>query len=230
MEGAAPDFSDLEVAMNRTGADRPGDAWRDAYGRWLAPAAALVALSHALVLFFLVVPVDDTVATPTEDTVVIELVPKIPPPPEEQARPAEPILAEEPVDEEITIPPGEIEDVPPPIDRPGVAPPPAPDGDAYAFTPYTVAPRCRGGCGGEAILSRLPAALRRAGVSCSLTVGLKVDPAGAVAATDLLRSSGNAACDRAALEWARETSWTTAYNRDQPVTVWIAQPVTIRTE
>lgn len=118
----------------------------------------------------------------------------------------------------------------PPTDRPDVPTPPLPDEEAYAFTPYTTAPVCRGGCDAEAILSRLPAAVRRVGVSCSPTVGLKVATTGAVVATDLLRSSGVDACDRAALEWARGTVWTTAYNRDQPVTVWIAQPVTIRTE
>lgn len=216
--------------MTRPGTDRPGDAWREAHGRLLGPAVAFVALAHALVLFFLVVPVEETVATPPEDTVVIDLVPKVPPPPEEKARPAEPILAEEPVDEEITIAPTEIVDAPPPVDQPDVPTPPLPDGEAYLFTPITEAPRCRGGCDGAAILSKLPASVRRAGVSCTLTVGLKVDPGGAVVATDLLRSSGDAACDRAALEWARETTWTTGYNRDQPVTVWIAQPVSIRTE
>ncbi|MDX1661682.1 MAG: TonB family protein [Gemmatimonadota bacterium] len=216
--------------MTSPRAERTRAEPRDAYDRLLAPAVALVALLHALVATFFVVPVDETIATPPEDVVVIDLVPKIPPPPEEKARPAEPILSEEPVDEEITIAPTEIVDVPPPVRTPDVPTPPVDGAEGYGFTPYTVAPSCREGCGAESILSRLPTHVRRAGVSCSLTVGLKVDPTGAVEATELLRPSGQAACDRAALAWARETVWTTAYNRDQPVTVWIAQPVTIRAE
>ena len=216
--------------MTRSPNDRPGDAWHALHDRLLTPVAALVALLHVVLLHFVVVPVDETVATPPDEVTVIDLVPKIPPPPEEKARPAEPILAEEPVDAEITIAPTEIVDVPPPIDQLDGPEPPVEEDEGFTFTPYTVAPTCRSGCDGGAILERLPATARRAGVSCSLTVGLKVDPTGTVVATDLLRPSGHPGCDRAALEWAASTSWSTPYNRDRPVTVWIAQPVTIRTE
>jgi TonB family protein len=72
--------------------------------------------------------------------------------------------------------------------------------------------------------------LKRSGVQCELTVGIRIDTAGNVTATDLLKSSGNQACDRAAQDWARTTTWTTAYNRDQAVIVWIAQPVSIQTQ
>jgi TonB family protein len=71
--------------------------------------------------------------------------------------------------------------------------------------------------------------LKRSEVSCSLTMGIRIDTSGEVTATDLLKSSGNAACDTAAREWAKTTRWSTAYNRDQPVIVWISQPLTIET-
>jgi TonB family protein len=72
--------------------------------------------------------------------------------------------------------------------------------------------------------------LKRSGVSCSLTVGIRIDTSGTVTATDLLASSENDACDTAAREWAKTTRWSTAYNRDQPVIVWISQPLTIETQ
>ena len=48
---------------------------------------------------------------------------------------------------------------------------------------------------------------------------------GRVTATDVIRSSGVPACDAGVVEWALTTAWTTAYNRDQAVEVWIAQPI-----
>ena len=75
------------------------------------------------------------------------------------------------------------------------------------------------------IVDHIPRILRKTGLDCDLTVGIKIDTSGRVAATDVIRPSGMSACDIAVSEWARTTTWTVAYNRDQAVTVWIAQPV-----
>ena len=109
------------------------------------------------------------------------------------------------------------------------AAPPAEE-TTFSFTPYTVKPKCQSGCTAEDILRHVPPMLKRSGVQCDVTVGIRIDLQGQVTATDMLRSSGNEACDRAAQEWARTTRWTTAYNRDQAVAVWIAQPVSIQTQ
>jgi TonB family protein len=61
-------------------------------------------------------------------------------------------------------------------------------------------------------------------------MGIRIDTSGNVTATDLLKSSGNSACDQAAQEWAKTTRWSTVYNRDQAVVVWIDQPITIETQ
>jgi len=61
-------------------------------------------------------------------------------------------------------------------------------------------------------------------------MGMRIDTSGNVTATDLLRSSGNSACDTAAQQWAKTTRWSTAYNRDQPVVVWISQRLVIETQ
>ncbi|MDX1623252.1 MAG: TonB family protein [Gemmatimonadota bacterium] len=196
---------------------------------WWFTAVALAI--HVLLIFFFVTPRGEGFEARAEEMEVIEIPPeiKIPPPPEEIARPATPVIAEEPVEEDITIAETEIteeqevtEAPPPPPAEPEV-------GNQFTFTPYTVKPKCKSGCSPEAILRHVPPLLRKSGVSCKLTVGIRIDTNGQVTATDLLQSSGNSSCDQAARKWAQTTTWTTAYNRDQPVVVWIAQPVRIST-
>ena len=174
-----------------------------------------------------------------------EVPPPPPPPPEPEAPPPPEVEAKgfQTLATPVIVPP----DIPPPGEKvqeedfsgegveggiaEGVPMPAAPvEETTFSFTPYTVKPRCRSGCTADDILRHVPPMLKRSGVQCELTVGIRIDTAGAVTATDLLKSSGNEACDRAAQEWARTTTWTTAYNRDQAVIVWIAQPVSIQTQ
>ena len=177
---------------------------------------------------------------------VTEDLPPLPPPPPEPETPPPPeveaqgfqILATP-----VIVPP----DIPPPGEEVqeedfsgegvegGIAdgvpmPAPVPEETTFRFTPYTVRPKCRSGCSPDDILRHVPPVLKRSGVQCDLRVGIRIDTAGNVTATDLLESSGDEACDRAAQEWARTTTWTTAYNRDQAVIVWIDQPLTIQTQ
>jgi hypothetical protein len=72
--------------------------------------------------------------------------------------------------------------------------------------------------------------LRRAGLVCSLRLGLRIDTRGLVTQTRVLTPSDHPACDRAVEEWGATTRWKAAYNRDVPVEVWIALPVEVRTE
>lgn len=202
------------------------------YGRYLKWFTAGAIVIHALVLFFLVTPTGEGFEARAEAIEVIELPPeiRIPPPPEEIARPATPVIAEEPIEEDITIAETVIEENEPVPD----APPPVPQqenvGSTYTFTPFTVKPKCETNCTADDVLRHLPAMVSRSGVQCDLTVGLRIDTGGSVTATQILQSSGNSSCDAATEAWAKTTHWTTAYNRDQPVVVWIAQPVTITTE
>jgi protein TonB len=207
-------------------------------------AAAVVGLVWATLA------VGEEIAEDEEVVTIIEVTEEVPPPP---PPPPEP---EAPPPPEVDIPKGfqtlatpEIvsPDIPPPGEKVeerdfsgegvegGVAegvPIPAAVAEAstFSFTPYTEKPKCRSGCTADDILRYVPPLLKRSGVECQLTVGIHIDLEGAVTATDLLKSSGNDGCDRAAQEWARTTRWTTAYNRDQAVQVWIAQPVSIQTQ
>jgi TonB family protein len=204
----------------------------DSYGRYFQRFTAAAVVVHALLLVFFVAPRGEGFEATMDELEVIDVPTeiKIPPPPEEIARPATPVISEEPVEEDITIAETVItENEPVPEALP---PPPAGEepGNTFTLTPFTVKPKCQGGCTPEDILRHVPPMLKRSGVSCSLTMGIRIDTAGHVTATDLLKSSGNNACDSAAREWARTTRWSTAYNRDRPVVVWISQPLTIETQ
>ena len=200
-------------------------------------------------LIWATLAVGEEVAEEAEEVTIIEVTEEVPPPPppppEPEAPPPPEVEAKgfQTLATPVIVPP----DIPPPEEKvqeedfsgegveggiaEGVPMPAAPvEETAFAFTPYTVKPRCRSGCTADDILRHVPPMLKRSGVQCELTVGIRIDTAGAVTNTDLLKTSGNEACDRAAQEWARTTSWTTAYNRDQAVIVWIAQPVSIQTQ
>ena len=179
-----------------------------------------------------------------------EVVPPPPPPPPPNAPP--PPTVDIPKGfQTLTTPVVITPDIPPPgeeiseddftgegmeggrADGTEVVGPPGPGDDVgtvFTFTPYTVKPKCQAGCSPDDILRHVPALLKRSGVSCNLTVGIRIDTQGNVTATDMLKSSGNPGCDSAADAWARTTKWTTAFNRDQAVVVWIAQPVSITTQ
>jgi hypothetical protein len=202
----------------------------DSYSRYFQGFTAAAVVVHGLLLVFLVAPPGQSFEASAEELEVVDMPPeiKIPPPPEEIARPATPVISEEPVEEDITIAETVITENEPVPDVP--PPPPAEEaGNTFTLTPYTVKPGCLAGCAAEDILRHVPPMLKRSGVSCSLTMGIRIDTSGNVTATDLLASSGNDACDTAAQQWAKTTRWSTAYNRDQPVVVWISQPLTIET-
>jgi TonB family protein len=202
------------------------------YTRYFRIFTAVALVLHAVLIYFVVAPRGGGFEARADELEVIELPPevRIPPPPEEIARPATPVIADEPIEEDITIAETVIEENAPVPEAP---PPPPASGDVgntFTFTPYTVKPRCQRNCDADDILRHVPALLKRAGLSCSLTVGIRIDTQGNVTATDMLKSSGTPGCDQAAETWARTTRWTTAFNRDQAVVVWIAQPVSITTQ
>jgi TonB family protein len=180
-------------------------------------------------IFFFVAPRGAGFEARAEEMEVIDIPPeiKIPPPPEEIARPATPVISEEPIEEDITIAETDIvEDQ----EVPEAPPPPSDVGNSFTFTPYTVKPKCKTNCTAKDILRHVPPLLQKSGVQCSLAVGLRIDTGGKVTATQILKSSGNQGCDSATEKWAKTTQWSTAYNRDQPVVVWISQPVSIETK
>lgn len=208
------------------------------YRYWLGRFALVATAVHAVVVLFLVTPsAEDGFGSAAREMSVFDMPPetRIPPPPEEIPRPATPVVGSEEVETEVTIAETDLVEgqaVPEPA-PPSAPPVPAVEEEGrptFAFTPYTVKPKCKAGCTPEALLRHVPPIARKPGFSCALTVGIRIDEGGRVTATDVLASSGVPLCDRSVQEWAMTTSWTTAYNRDQPVVVWIAQPVQVTSQ
>lgn len=97
------------------------------------------------------------------------------------------------------------------------------------FTPYTVRPEI---LNAEEVTGALreeyPPVLRDAGVGGTATVWYYINPEGQVEATRIQQSSGHAELDRAALRVAATMEFSPALNRDEPVGVWVAFPITFQ--
>lgn len=167
----------------------------------------------------------------SEELEAIELPPEIeiPPPPQQIARPATPVMAAADIDEDITIAPTTFEENP--VDE--LPPPPeeaATDlSAAPTFTPFTVAP---------SILNRneviramereYPPLLRDAGIGGTVRVYFFIDEGGAVQDFRIDESSGHQALDDAALAVADVYRFSAALNRDKKVPVWVSFPITFQ--
>jgi TonB family protein len=95
------------------------------------------------------------------------------------------------------------------------------------FTPYTVAPNLVNRPEiGEALAAEYPPLLRDAGIGGTARVWFFIDEEGRVEVTRLDQSSGHEALDAAALAVAARMRFSPALNRDEPVPVWVAFPIT----
>lgn len=105
-----------------------------------------------------------------------------------------------------------------------------------------VTPRCIEGCDTGRMFEHLRRIAERReivthpdrdvgpGPNCETQVGLQIDQTGRVTDTKILEVQGDPDCRRVALLWAEDTRWSIAYARGVPVTVWVAQPITISTQ
>jgi protein TonB len=172
----------------------------------------------------------DDITVASEEIRTVEMPPEVevPPPPQQIARPAVPVVGAEAVAEDITIAPttfeeNPVEDLPPP-------PEPGSGGTGPgepSFTPYTVAPSIQNR--GELvrlIRDSYPPALRDAGIGGEVVVWFYIDETGGVQDTRVSRSSGYEALDAAALRVADRFRFTPALNRDNAVAVWVQFPIT----
>src|SRR5690606_39070946 len=159
----------------------------------------------------------------------IELPPdiEIPPPPEQIARPATPVIGD--VELDVTIAPTILETSP--EDRP-LPPPPVTRqndrsiADAPVFVPTTVLPELldREGVAREP-QRRYPRTLRDAGIGGAPVVWFYIDGEGGVVKTQLRESSGQTALDEVALEVGKTLRFRPALNRDRKVAVWVSLPL-----
>ncbi len=210
-------------------ADRPATAnerYKAHSNDWMALGiVAAVALHVALFAFFPTLTAEDIDFT-GDEIEMVELPPevKIPPPPEQIARPATPRVASVPIDEEITIArttfeSNPIENLPPP-------PVGARPSDVPSYIPRDVEPRLTNAPDLIRLArKRFPPELRQAGVSTRVDVFFFVSEKGEVTKAVIQNSSGYGRLDNVALEVARAGKFEPAMVRDKPVGVWIVLPI-----
>ena len=167
------------------------------------------------------------IAIASETMAAVELPPevRVPPPPQQIARPAVPRVATVEVSEDLTIAPTTFEE----NSVENLGPPPAvvaTEDDRPEFIPYTVAPRLQNK---EAVLARLrevyPRPLRSAGIGGTVLLWIYVDERGEVQATRIAESSGYKGLDSAAQAVAAAMRFSPAMNRDRVTAVWLSQPI-----
>ena len=194
---------------------------------------SLMAAVLAHVGVFVLSPTMEAGAFPVaaDELVTIFIPPEIeiPPPPQQIARPATPVMASADIDEDITIAPTRFDDNPvPDLPRPPV------DvvtdiSAAPVFTPFTVAPQIQNRSEVQAaMVQEYPRMLRDAGIGGTVRVYFFVDENGQVQDTRIDQSSGHQALDDAAIAVAGVYRFSAALNRDQPVPVWVSFPITFQ--
>ena len=167
----------------------------------------------------------------SEELEAIELPPEIeiPPPPQQIARPATPVMASADIDEDITIAPttfedNPVEDLPPPPEEQVVDLSAAP-----TFTPFTVAPDIQNRAEVIRAMEReYPPLLRDAGIGGTVQVYFFIDEEGVVQQFQVNVSSGHQALDDAALAVAGVYQFSPALNRDKRVPVWVSFGITFQ--
>lgn len=207
------------------------DRFKQGFNTWFWGSIVAATAIHFAVFQFWPEMTAADVSVATEELEAIELPPEIeiPPPPQAIARPATPVIADTPIEEDITIAPttfddNPVEDLPPP--------PEATETDVSAaptFTPFTVRPDLKNRTDVQRALTReYPPLLRDAGIGGTVNVWFFIDENGRVLRTQVQQSSGHKALDDAALKVASIMEFTPALNRDKRVQVWVAFPITFQ--
>lgn len=209
------------------------DRYKQSYASFFWGSVIVATVLHFGIFYFWPDMEAEDVSVNSEELENIELPPEveIPPPPEQIARPATPVVADAGnIDEDITIAPttfeeNPVEDLPPPPEESG-----SDISETPTFTPYTVKPDIKNRREVQrALENQYPPLLRDAGVGGTVLVWFFIDENGRVQNTQVRESSGHNALDQAALEVAEVFQFTPALNRDKQVPVWIALPITFTT-
>ncbi len=207
------------------------DRLKQSFGSWFWGSMMAAVLVHFAVMAFWPNLEASDVSFTMEDMEAVDLPPEIeiPPPPEQIQRPANPVVSEAQIDDDVTISPTTFDD-----NQPDDLPPPPSDtgaglGDQPVFTPFTVAPEVRNREEVGRILQReYPSSLRDAGIGGTVVMHFFIDEEGEVQNVVVQESSGHASLDAAAERVAMQFEFSPALNRDQRVPVWIQLPITFQ--
>ncbi len=203
------------------------DAFKRNASDWLAYGLiGAVAVHFALFVFFPKLQAAD-LSGAGDALETIELPPEvqIPPPPEQISRPATPKVAAADITEDVTIAPTTFESNP--VEN---LPPPPKTGspeDRPSFIPYDVPPKLKNPGEIQKLLQRLyPSQLREAGIEGTVVLWIYIDENGGVQKTQVQKTSGYDAMDKAAMGTADRMKFSPAKNRDKKTPVWVAQAIT----
>jgi len=197
---------------------------------WMTMGVIVAVVGHfALFALFPTLNAED-IDFSADEIEMVELPPevKIPPPPEQIARPATPRVSDVSLDEDITIARTDFESNP--IEN--LPPPPAGarPSDVPSYIPRDVEPRLKNGSLIQRLLTqRYPSMLREAGISGSVVLYVFVDEQGNPDKSQVQTTSGYAQFDAAAASIADDMDFSPAMNRDKPVGVWILQRIDFNT-
>ncbi|HSJ30855.1 MAG TPA: TonB family protein [Longimicrobiales bacterium] len=206
------------------------DRFKQGFGNWFWYSVAGATVFH-MMLFAFWPQMSSADVSFTSDALESIDIPdniEIPPPPQQIARPATPVVSTAEINEDITIAPttfdaNPIENLPPPPTQQ------AGDRDLSAaptFTPMTVRPELLNRDEVSRALQRnYPPLLRDAGISGSPTVHFFIDENGRVLRKLLSKPSGYPAMDEAAMSVADVMRFSPALNRDKKVPVWVEIPI-----
>ncbi|MDE2782604.1 MAG: TonB family protein [Gemmatimonadota bacterium] len=225
-------MNEQEIQQQSLVTETANDRFKSSFSTWFWGSMITATVLHFVFFAFLDFGEPDDVSFSMEEIEMIDIPPEveIPPPPEAIARPATPVVATATIDEDITIAPvtfdeNPVENLPPPPDEVETDISAAP-----AFTPYTVAPdRINDNEIVRALEREYPPLLRDAGIGGTVQVWFFIDETGIVQNQRVHTSSGHQALDDAALRVAPVFRFTPALNRDNAVPVWVAFPITFRT-
>ncbi|MDX1577720.1 MAG: energy transducer TonB [Gemmatimonadota bacterium] len=215
--------------MEDSGAVRltANDEFKRASSNWTQYGIIAAVMLH-FGLFIFVQPFEaEDLGGVAEEMEAVTLPPevKIPPPPEQIARPATPKVASVEVSEDITIAPttfetNPVENLPPPPSGGSPA-------DRPSFIPYDTPPKLMNQGEVRQLLQRYyPQNLKDAGVGGTVVLWIYVNQQGEVEQAVVKGSSGHPALDEAAKRVARNMQFTPAKNRDKTTDVWVQQQVT----
>ncbi|MFV1986313.1 MAG: energy transducer TonB [Gemmatimonadota bacterium] len=203
------------------------DQFKQTSSMWTQLGILTAVLLH-FGLFVLVRPFEAAdLGLASDELTAISLPPevRIPPPPEQIARPATPRVASVDVAEDVTIAPttfemNPVENLPPPPS--GGSP-----SDRPSFIPYDTPPAMRNRSQIQALLQRYyPRNLKDAGVGGRVELWLYVNEQGLVEKSEVKTSAGNALLDDAAQRVAADMRFSPAKNRDKVTAVWVSQWIT----
>lgn len=216
------------------GAETANDRLKKSFSSWFwGSLVAATAVHYAIFAFWPELEAADISFT-TVEFEAVELPPEvtIPPPPQPIARPATPVVSAANIEEDITIAPTTFEENP--IEN--LPPPPVPTSSDElasfrAFTPDMVRPELKNRREVQRAYERYyPPLLRDNGIGGQVLVNFWIDEKGKVFRHEIVQSSGYPALDEAAGKVADLMEFSPAMNRDRPVRVVVALPITFQSQ